>query len=370
MRYGTPIFVQAGLGKNSQQTSELLTRWNRYGRILEAQTKGSISRIVVFLPRPIGAVNVDHYKNLEVIFFVDSLIGRLSIYFKLRRRISHLRYRLTTLVAGDNYVSPVILYAVKIFCPASIRIQIQFHGATYVKSGNGVAVNLKHLLLRIAISCADSIRIVSDFQRNDIQSLTSKKKDFVVAPIPISMAKIPSRRPYTPGLSVLVLGRLHPERGILEILELIEMLAAKNFDCTFHFVGEGPLSNRLNLYTNNFECRTKIILHGLKDEVGVRYFLSKSNLLVSFAEEEGYGLSIREAILSGVHVLAKRNRGTQEVLSLFPGRIDLMENPTQALKFIESFSPSKIDESELERIRKAQEFWDEDNLKCLVNSWI
>jgi hypothetical protein len=93
-------------------------------------------------------------------------------------------------------------------------------------------------------------------------------------------------------------------------------------------------------------------------------------LLVSLAQEEGYGLALREALLSGVHVLARRNSGTEEVLSTFPGQIDLVENVSDAFDFIERFSPMNIDQGELTKIRNTQEKFDAKNVESLVVSWV
>jgi glycosyltransferase involved in cell wall biosynthesis len=276
-----------------------------------------------------------------------------------------------TLIAGDLYLSPLIARILKFFSKESIKIQVQFHGATYINHSRGLRAKLKHLLMKMAVLSSDSIRIVSSFQQREIQAIAGpNSKEFVICPVPISLAKIPTSRTPHQGLSFLVLGRLHNERGIDNILELIELLVKEKFECSFDVVGDGPLRQSFEPYVNDQKSPTKVILHGTKNELEVSRFLAKSDLLISFAQEEGYGLALREAVLSGVHVLARGNIGTEEVLSAFPGRADLIASAPEAFEFIARFSPTNNDLGNLTEIRKAQEMSDAKNIEALVMSWI
>jgi glycosyltransferase involved in cell wall biosynthesis len=370
MMLRTPIFIQAGLGKNAQPLEELLTRWDLYGGTLEEVTNGELQKILVFLPDSNKTLDLDRFVHLEVNFFPDSWLGRLRLVNQLYKRINKLDTRSVTLVAGDIYVSPVLAQWVRFICNGSVRIQIQFHGATYAKGNKSFSSFLKYLLVRFAIFVSDSIRIVSSFQKYEIQRLTLRKhKAFVLAPIPVSLSKLPNVRIPHIGLGILVLGRLHPERGVVKLVELIELLVSEQVECTINVVGEGPLSDLLIPYTQNPHGSTKVILHGLRSELEVRTFLAQSDILISFAQQEGYGLALREAALSGVHVLAKRNSGTEEALTAFPGRIDLIESASDALKLIKSFIPRQDDEEVLVELRLIQGRNNTKMVQDLVKSW-
>lgn len=371
MIFRTPIFIQAGLGKNAQPLEELLTRWNSYGKTLEEVTKSKLQKIIVFLPDSNQLLDLERFAHLEVILFPDSSLGRFRLVNQLCKRVKKLGKHSVTLVAGDIYVSPILAGVVKFVCSGSIKIQIQFHGATYLKNNLGVGSYLRYFLVRQAIFLSDSIRIVSDFQRNEIQSLAGRgQKAFVLSPIPVSLTKIPNSRIAHNGLAILVLGRLHSERGIAKLVELIDLLAFEKIQCTFNIVGAGPQAELLIPYLENPHGSTKVILHGLKSELEVRTFLAQSDILISFAKQEGYGLALREAVLSGVHVIARRNSGTEEALKAFPGRIDLIESAPQALNLIKRFEPREIDEGVLSELRAIQERLNAEVVQDLVRSWI
>ena len=371
MMFRTPFFIQAGLGKNAQPLEELLTRWDSYGKTLEEVTEGELRKIIVFLPHSNQLLDLERFVHLEVNFFPDSTLGRLRLVNQLCKRIRKLGKRSVTLVTGDVYVSPILARGVKFICSGSIRIQVQFHGATYVKNNLGVGSYLRYFLVRQAIFLSDSIRIVSTFQKNEIQSLAGRgQKDFVLSPIPISLTKIPNLRIPHNGLAILVLGRLHSERGVVKLLELIDLLAYEKVQCTVNIVGDGPQAKLLVPYLQNLHRSTKVILHGLKSESEVRTYLAQSDILISFAEQEGYGLALREAVLSGVHVIARRNSGTEEALKTFPGRIDLIESAPDALELIKSFKPREVDEDALSELRAIQEHMNTKVVEALVRSWI
>ena len=366
-----PIFIQAGLGNNAQPLEELLTRWDSYGKTLEEVSKGELRKIIIFLPDSKQLLDLERFVHLEVNLFPDSLFGRLRLVNKLCKQIKKLGKRSVTLVAGDIYVSPILALGVKFVCSRSIRIQIQFHGATYAKQTKGTSSYLRYFLVRLAILFSDSIRIVSAFQKNEIQRLAGRRqKNFVLSPIPVSLSKIPRTRiPHT-GLAILVLGRLHSERGIAKLVELIDLLTNEKVQCAFNIVGDGPQAELLVPYLENPHGSTKVIFHGLKSESEVRTYLAQSDILISFAEQEGYGLALREAVLSGVHVIAKRNSGTEETLKAFPGRIDLIESAPEALKLIGSFKPREVNEGELSELKAIQEHMNAKVVEALVRSWI
>jgi len=371
MNFRTPIFIQAGFGKNAQPIQELCARWNLYGEALNILTGGELQKIVVYMPCSGKIPNLPHFKNLEINFIKDTLFGRVSLFWRLQRRINNLNPNRVTLIAGDLYISPLIARFQKFIFKKRVDIQVQFHGATYKNQVRGLRARLKFRLMKDAVSSSDSIRIVSSFQQREIQDrFEIHSKKFVVSPIPILLAKIPTTRTSRQGLSLLILGRLHPERGIGEILELTEMLVIGEVECTIDIVGEGPLKQLFEPYVNHTSGATKVILHGQKNEMEVKSFLAKSDLLISLAPDEGYGLALREAVLSGVPVLARRNNGTSDVLFTFPGRIDLIENTTEAFEFIKRFKPLNEDLGGLAEIRKAQERSDAKNIEALVMSWI
>ena len=119
MNFRTPIFVQAGMGKNAQPIEELCARWNLYGETLNILTGGELQKIIVYIPSTSDNRDINFFKNLEISFVEDTLLGRFLIFLKVRQRIISLKPSRVTLIAGDLYISPLIARLLKFFFKTS-----------------------------------------------------------------------------------------------------------------------------------------------------------------------------------------------------------------------------------------------------------
>jgi hypothetical protein len=66
-------------------------------------------------------------------------------------------------------------------------------------------------------------------------------------------------------------------------------------------------------------------------------FYRKLNCLLVCAPQEGYGLSIREAVMQGVFVIALENKGTREARELFPESVYLFKTVDEAAALMKKF---------------------------------
>jgi glycosyltransferase involved in cell wall biosynthesis len=371
MSYRIPIFIQAGIGKSADSPNQLLKRWNNYGQRVKVVTGGEQSKIVVFLPDSIYASSLANLDHLELIPFPNSLFGRVKLIRTLQQYLKKQVSHPVTFIAGDLFISPLIAILMRSFTANSSRLQIQFHGALYNEKIHNLRTYVRVKLMRFSLRASDSVRVVSAFQITEIQRITNCKfKEFVIAPIPIDQKKISYSRTQHEGLALLFLGRLHEERGMAEFKDFLALLSKSNPSCSINVVGDGPAFEDLVTFSKSIERTIPIKFYGRLDEVAINKQLSRNDLLLSFAPQEGYGLAIREAILSGLYVIAKRNSGTLEVFRNHPEQIELFDSITEAVKLIENFVPPQISEDSLSRLRKAQEERDYERVDALVLSWV
>ena len=370
MSFRIPIFIHAGIGKSAESPDVLLNRWDNYGQRVKVATGGKQPRIVVFLPDSIYTSSFSAPTNLKIVSFKDSFFGRIKLVFSLSQYIK-LGSNPVTLVAGDLFISPIIANLAKRLSKPSVRVQIQFHGATYKEKVVSLRSFVRVALMRCSIRASDSIRVVSHFQIAEIQRITnSENKYFVVAPIPVNQKKISVTRAKHDVLAILVLGRLHRERGVDDFSDFLSLLNSSHFTCSINVVGEGPLLEELSTFSQTLNKDLKIRFHGRLDESGVREQLSVNDVLLSFAPEEGYGLAIREALLSGMVVIARRNLGTTEVKKSHPEAIELFDSVPEAVELIESLIPSNPTQEYLLKLRKAHEDTENQRIEDLVASWV
>ena len=95
----------------------------------------------------------------------------------------------------------------------------------------------------------------------------------------------------------------------------------------------------------------------------------KFSLLLSCALSEGYGLALREAILSGVPVVAKENLGTRALREIFPEMVFLFNSTSEAVELILSKMDFPVDPRLIKSYRDKQIQLDKNSLTALVTSW-
>jgi glycosyltransferase involved in cell wall biosynthesis len=362
------IFFTFKFPSNETQVNQLLHRWNSYGKIFSSLNYLDDCRIIVFLPSSIHC-NKDLFPMLNFYEFHDS---RFEDIFKVRfvwRLIQSNPKTSFTIVSGISPFEMIASSITKLRFGNRIQLQTQFHGDIYSLRHN---ISLKGFIKvacsNIAILFSDSIRVVSIFQEREIKSKWFLKKiTFSVAPIPIQREKISiSRSPSTPPL-ISIVGRLHKERGTPEMLEIVEKICQRIPEVHFEIVGNGPLRHKVISLMEKFPDR--IDYQGHQNSEFLRLVYGRSRLLLSSAPTEGYGLVLREAILSGVKVVARNCAGVQELEREFPSSIFRYNSVTEAVKLLTAELQSETTENSQLELILSQEEKDNQAIKDWVSSW-
>ena len=363
------IFLQTRFPKDELELLSLFQRWNMYGEIVHQQS--SSVGIWMF---PVG-LKRDQVKRISCYKFIN-VITPLGESIHLARRvialIDHVRRHSSdfTFVCGDNQKSFMIAWCVKFFSRSNIKVQIQFHGDTYLyRSNKGIRGLVRVFFSRFAISFSDSIRIVSRFQMEEISSFSPKSRQkFVLAPIAIDHNRIavPSD---SKTIELSFIGRLHHERGITELIEIIKLVGEIRPDSKFMIAGDGPMRKYIEKHLSFLFASNRVLMPGYLGSQQIRDLYSKTKVLISPAPREGYGLTLREAALSKVCVVARQSQGAQEAQSLYPNEIKTYFKSSEAVSLIlESLSGNTnvttTNQWESQKLR------DVDGLKLLVNSWL
>jgi hypothetical protein len=101
----------------------------------------------------------------------------------------------------------------------------------------------------------------------------------------------------------------------------------------------------------------------------VEYY-RRLNCLLVCAPHEGYGLSIREAVMQGVFVIALENEGTREAMRLFPESVYLFNTDDEAAVLLEKFRDKNLSQ-EITKINQVRQLkLDEESIANLTKSWI
>jgi len=353
------------LWSNSDSISDLLERFDNYGsRLLKISNGSQKLKVLGVWETIIDDRELLNYNNIEIIILKKDFFGRIRMLSQLFSTLPKEK----VLIAGDPYVAFWILYFSNLILDRKKKIQISIHGLP-LKSTKGNRINLRLLGIRISCGKADSIRVVSDHLAEFLRSSwkISPQKIFI-APIPVTIPNLIYAKDRK--REILIVGRLHEERGIFLSFQIALKVLAEDNKVYLTVIGDGPLMNKLceNVRDSGFSSRISLVGHISHSEVLAR--MSQSRVLLSCAPEEGFGLAIREAVFSGLSVLAVRNKGTLQA------EVELAPN----LKVFETFDEgfldclqalkSNYDEINYENIRASGSRLNEMYLDRIATSWI
>lgn len=366
-----PVFLQPKLPSSHNSLVALLDRWERYARVVTEISNGEVEKIwCVSEAFPKG----NHSQKKENLEFLGTFQNRFSPIRIPARLIEALRCNESlqlTLICGDYFKSLILALVIRRRYPSRVRIQIQFHGDFYrFRRRPSLRLYVQSILARLAVLVADSIRVVSFTQESEIRKKILKGNiQFVYSPIPIDFSKISPVLNRSQKYQISFVGRLHEERGVKLFSQIATKLIQENELARIVIAGSGPeeawLKNELEAANiiNAIEFRGELTSEELLKLYG------DSRVLISTAPYESYGLSIREAALSGLYVAARDNSGVQEAILDFPDLIVSFETPDQAVRLINEMLDRPRPKS-LEVAIQRQIIRDTNACYSLAESWI
>ncbi len=109
---------------------------------------------------------------------------------------------------------------------------------------------------------------------------------------------------------IVSVGRLDPVKNYITLLEASSLLSNK-IDFDLWIVGDGPQREELEAYILEKDLKNIKLLGFQKNPFSI---LVQADLFVSSSVSEGYGLSVQEALILGVPVIAVKCSGIEETL--------------------------------------------------------
>ena len=370
---GNPIMVLVDIEKRSKSTTELLQRLNDYGQVYQSMRGTEEAKLVIFASYTNHSTYSELRKNFEYLEIYSIKSRSWQVLRQMRfllRMIKNEKNHSRLLIAGDPVLGFLITFMAKLFSFNRHSMQVQFHGDIYKRPKEfGFKVYLRWVLARFQILIATSIRVVSQHQAIEISNFnSSSRRNIVVAPIPIDH-KFYSTRLDKKRTTLGFIGRLHAERGMDLLQEIIAKVMIFNPNLNIHVIGDGPERINLEHSLKQYIDLNRVLILGWQNHEEIIAELEQVKIVLSTAPFEGYGLAIREAVLSGAQVVAKESGGAREAKIDFPNSVYIYNDVEGAIRLISERMKLDLPNASVIQARNRQSQLDRRSTEALVKSW-
>jgi len=362
-------YINPRFSESAENENDLVARFARYSDDLIHLTKNS-RKLLLLLGSNTKVLNQS--PNLQVQQLCTSTRNPIAFAIKARRSLHMQSARPSILVAGDLTYGFLTSFIISRAYFRRIPIQISIHGNQWnfeSEKPNNLHQYFLRKYLHLICKRSSSIRVVSSVLKDSVAfRLKIKESKIFVSPIPI--LPIPSfvdKR--NMPLCIAIVGRLHDERAPIDSLRIILDAFSSMPPCPVLIIGDGPLLKTAKELVGTTDYVNYFNFLGSRPKSEILELWPHINLVISSAREEGYGLAIREALLSGAVILCRSNKATLEFRDIFKDGIFLFEDLRTASKELVRIS-SNLGEIEINiSASKVQGDLDEVAIRALVSSW-
>lgn len=183
--------------------------------------------------------------------------------------------------------------------------------------------DLEYWLLRRTLLSADEIHAVSLYSKSILTAAFGAQwtknirvNCLGVDPIWATVAPLTTEQGKT--FRLVTWSRLEPGKGIEILLEVVSVLRKANIPAEIAIIGEGSLRWRLARMAMHIGVSSSVIFHGALPPEEIVTKLSRSHVAVFATERESFGLSIAEAVVSGMPVVAPSIGAIPEIAGAAP----------------------------------------------------
>ena len=149
---------------------------------------------------------------------------------------------------------------------------------------------------------------------------------------------------------VVTIGRLAPEKGFFDLLEIAKKVCDKDDEYHFNIIGDGDLHDQIKSKIKENNLEQNVTLHGYLKREEVYEILKKSSIYVMTSFEESFGLVLLEAMSCGLPCFSFNTaQGATEIISQGKNGFLIENRSTDEMT-------SKILESNLDDLRQMGEF--------------
>jgi glycosyltransferase involved in cell wall biosynthesis len=352
-------------------SASAIERHMRYGKTLSSMSNGNTQLLIVGIFRSESLIS--DFRNLEII--------RLPNYSKFHpvfvalsvKALWRYRRKIKIIVSGDPWQTLAVAKVIRFFLNSKINLQAQLHGDFFSAAWKGLSSRnaLASLVLPLLLKNCESIRVVSSSQVQDlVDTCNFESNRIVCVPLPLNVARIPNNNPRQKGMPIAIVGRIEEERGLKNLLRLVELIPDFFASRTLWISGDGSRRDSLEKELSRLLPTKVFTFKGELDADQLMNMWASVGTLLSLAPAESYGLAMREAIVSGVPVLAIRSAGSMALHQFIQGDgLSIIEEPFDGERIIQQLS--ELDNVQISESTREALFSESSKfVELLCSSWL
>jgi glycosyltransferase involved in cell wall biosynthesis len=170
----------------------------------------------------------------------------------------------------------------------------------------------RYLFRAVARNAAGVNAVSSALARHAAAAAGLPLESIAIAPMPLLLQPTP---PAPERHGALFVGRLAAQKRVGVLLDALGLLASRGLPMDLAVVGDGPERGALEARAAQPDLAGRVRFTGEVPPEDVRRHLSAARLLVLPSVDEGLGLVIAEALVSGVPVVGARSGGIPDLVT-------------------------------------------------------
>ncbi len=260
-------------------------------------------------------------ENLTIHYLrAPRLSGVATLYLTRIVRLRRLLRRLAPdVVHGQGTEKEMGLAAVTSGRPAVITVHgLLFEVVTVIRPGPLATIWINVLMERLTLRLARHVVCISEYARQRLAARTRARLHLV--PNPVSDRFFAPADPAVRDV-LLFVGNIYALKGVLELVEVFESLAAENPTLKLVIIGKRLESRSNRPYLAALDARiqasdlaNRIHFAGWQDEASIKAWHARTVLFIFPSHLENLPMSIAEALASGVPVIASDVGGIGEMV--------------------------------------------------------
>lgn len=179
----------------------------------------------------------------------------------------------------------------------------EFLGLEWFRNYNSIIATIGFFSQFLTYLRFDRIIAVSEFTRSRLLKYGIVSDRIVVVPNTIELKRYKQSQIREPN-SILTIGRLSKYKDQIYLCQAMKRVLQSVPSAKLYIVGNGPEFERINTYISENKLASSItVLTDIREEEKIN-MLSKCYLFVNYSHKEGFGITLLEAMASGLPIIA------------------------------------------------------------------